>query len=450
MEFKNREIMEGKHDGKLPCMVAVDPKTPYSRIPTWPIDTFIQKGKEGLLLAMEKGAADLSVDGSMQFNRDFFPYWADPLNNVQQYMRAPRIMIGEGGSTSLVPVDPLAALTKTTLTSGDTGAFNAIYGAIATIQVLQQHNFFGALPQRPYNKYGFRAVGAAAISSDAGIAEGANIPTAVEPTYYEIGVGQKELGVVTEMSTRMELYSTRDDTITFGGNAQVVFSNFLTSIDYDMLRDFDTLPTRTNYYNTESIDRITATTAARTALSYTDGDEDLYGIDRSTYTWFDSHCYYDATADREISTDLLDGMYADCVPYWGQDLSNKMWVTTPTTQKYWSALEGGKQRFSQATAINSVGNGIQPTMGQAGGYKTATYNTYPIVLDAQVNADTIGRVYLLDNNHNGLLVGRPIEAITGNHPLYLGSMVNKLMYYGIMELYNDLPLSCAQLRDLSS
>ena len=449
MGFKYRDIMEGKHDIKLPCMVGIDPKTPFGRIPSWPIEQFVQKGKEGILLALEKGAADLSVDGSINFNRDFFPYWADPLNNVQQYFRSPRIMIGEGGTTSLVPVDPLQALNKASLTSGDTGAFNAIYGAVATIQAVQQHNFFGALPQRPYNKYGFRAVTTVAIGSHAGLQEGATVPTAVEPTYLEIGVGQKEVGVCTEMSSRMELYSTRDDTITFGGNAQVVFSNFLTSIDYDMLLDFNTLPDAAGY-DTESIDRVTATNAAQAALSYTSGDEDLYGVDRSTYTTFDSHCYYDATADREITTTLLDTMYAACYPYWGNDLSNKMWVTTPTTMVYWSALEGGKQRFDQATAINSIANGVQPVMGQAGGYKTGTYNTYPIVQDSQVVTDTIGRVYLLDNNHNGLLVGRPIEAITGNHPLYLGSMVNKLMYYGILELYNDLPASCAQLRDLST
>jgi len=431
----------------VPCMVDTGEYTPFRNLPTEPLDRFVELGKEGLYMALQKGLAELYADGRIIFNRDFFPFWGDPISHVRSYMTAPRVLIGDtDGTTHIVPAQhPMEYLMqKATVTSGDTGAFNAIYGAMATIQVAQQQNFFSALPKRPYNRYGFRAVSTAAKSSSVGIAEGASVPTAVEPIYVEIGVGLKEVSVVTEMSTRLELYSTRDDTITFGGNAQVVFTNFLNALDTDLLQDYDTLPG----YNTETIDRVTASTAATTALGYTTGDEDLYGIDRSANSWFDSNIYYDASADRDITISLLDGMYAACYPYWGADLGNKIWVTKPNTYINWSLLEGTKQRFGQETVQFTYTQGVQPVIGQAGGFKVSHYNTWPIILDANVYSDTVGRVYLLDLNHTGMLVGRPIEAIQGNHPLYLQAYVNRLAFYGIMELFCDLPKADAQLRDL--
>ncbi len=451
-KYEPDDIAKGEHDGAITCQNFVDPTTPFRDMPTAPIDRFVAAGKAGLWNMIEKGYANLHEGGSITFNNDLGTFWGDPMNSVRPYFSGPRVMLGEtDGRTTLAPYYPGAgeSIQKATITTGDTGAWNAIYGSVATIQVAQQQNAFAALPKRPYNRYGLRVVSAAAISSSTGIDEAAAVPTAVEPTYLEVNVGQKEIAVATDMSTRLELLSTRDDTITFGGNAQVVFSNFLTATDADLLGDADTVAG----YNIESLDRYTSSYAKYGTYSDvgTATDSNWYNTVRAVAAasndW-DSN-FFGATADRSLTLPLVDGMYAACYPYWGTDFGNKIWLTTPGTNVSWSFLEGAKQRYGPEPVAFSYTQGVQPVLGQAGGFKLNHYNTWPIVLDSQVKADTIGRIMLLDLNHTGMLVGRPIEAIQGNNPLYLQYFLNRLAFYGIMETYGDMPKSCAQLADLA-
>ena len=451
-KYEPDDIAKGDYDGVLTCQNFVDPTTPFRDMPTAPIDRFVNSGKAALWEALQKGLADYHEGGGITFNADLGPYWGDPMQSIRPYISGPRVMLGEtNGTTTLAPYSPGMgySLQKATVTTGDTGAFNAIYGAIATIQVAQQQNAFAALPKRPYNRYGIRVVSAAAISSSTGIDEGAAVPTAVEPTYLEVPVGQKDIAVATDMSTRMELMSTRDDTITFGGNAQVVFSNFLTATDYDLLGTADTVAG----YNIESLDRYTSSYAKYGTYSDvgTATDINWYNTVRSVAAasnYWDSN-FFGATSDRALTLPLIAGMHAACQPYWGNDFGNKIWLTTPATNVAWSFLEGAKQRFGQETVAYTYTQGVQPVLGQAGGFKLNHYMNWPIVEDSQVVADTIGRVYLLDLNHTGMLVGRPIEAIQGNNPLYLQYFLNRLAFYGIMETYGDMPKSCAQLADLA-
>lgn len=434
-KYDQRDIISGKYGDKIPW-IGVDAGA---------ISSYMKYGKNCLKDVLRKDYATMFADGRIMLHRDAFPMFGSGIEDIQSYLRRPLSIFAEPGTSgTLVPQHPLDMIQKATVTSGDAGAFNAIFGAIALIQISQQQNAFAAMPKRGYERAGFRAVSAAAIASGAGVAEGGAVPTAVEPTYQEINVGLKDQSVATEMSTRLELQSTRNDTVTFAGNAQVVFSNFMEAIDVDLLKDWDTLAGN----NMESIDRLTADSAAQVALGYTADDENLYGVDRSANTWFDSNLDHNSNVDRAVSISLLDALYRDQYEYWGTDIGNKFWLTGTSTHVPWSALEGSKQRFDQATVVNTIAGGVQPVVGQAGGFKLSTYLTWPIVLDQNVEVDTIARVYLIDQNHAGIVLGRPIEAIQGNHPVYVGSFVNRLVFYGIMELWGDLPKSCGQLRDL--
>ncbi len=438
MKYEDAKIRSGEYGDRLPYFGATKAQ----------MEADIARGQAALVEALQKGAATQFGDGRIVMNSEVHPFYSDPLTNVRGLMNAPITLWSNPGETgtNLVRMHPMDAIQKATVTTGDTGAYNAIFGAVATIQVQQQQNLFSALPKRPYTKEGFRAVSAQGTITTPGIAEGASVPTAIEPTYTEITVGMKDLAVATEMSTRLELVSTKNDTITFGGNAQVTFINFLNSIDTWLLKDYNTLAS----YAPESIDRITGSYAEATALSYTAADEDLYGVDRSAQAWFDSNADHNSGTDRPVSISYIDALIRDQWPFWGMDTgSNKLWVTGPSTWVPWSALEGSKQRFDQATATFSYTQGVQPIMGQAGGFKLSTYNNYPIVLDANTEVDTISRIYLLDMNHLGFVVGRPLEAIQANNPVYLGSFVNRVVFYGIGETWCDLPMSCGHLRDLS-
>ena len=402
---------------------------------------YARLGKLALQDGLAKGYAHMGGDGRIILDREAFPVYGSSIDDVRAFMSRPLQMFEQ----ALVPVDPLNAMQKTDLNIAATGAWNSIYGAIAIIQQAQQQNAYAALPSMGYAKAGFRFTSAAAISSGAGIADGGAVPTTVVPTYIECDVGLKEVAVATDLTNRLELHSTKNDDVTFAGNAQVVFSNFMNAIDTDILVNYHTAAGN----NLESIDRVTSNATATSDLSYTSGDEDMYSQDRSSVTSFAGYLNENAGVERPVSLSLIEALFGSAQPYWGNDMGNKFWLTGVLTQTAWSFLEGGKQRFSQETVVNSVGEGIQPVIGQAGGFKLATYDNFPIVVDANVTKNTtLPKIYLIDKNHMWKVMGRPIEAIQGNNPLYLGYHLDKLEFYGIMELWADLPMSCGQLRDL--
>ena len=156
-------------------------------------------------------------------------------------------------------------------TGEDAGIYNAIYGAVTTAQTLQQQNAWGAIPKEGYQKAGYRAKTAAAITSGVGIAEASAAGNAAHPTYAEVAVGLKEWEHNVALSHRMELIAGKDDVILFSGVMQDGLDEFKTSLDTDMLQDTNT----TANLNIESIDRATMTyTAAVTNPGYGENDPD--------------------------------------------------------------------------------------------------------------------------------------------------------------------------------
>lgn len=344
----------------------------------------------------------------------------------------------------LVPVTPLDRLQKTAITTGTGAAYNALFGAVAILQISQQQNAYGMLPKRGYPKEGFRAVSAAAVASGVGIAEGAAVSTPVVPTYQEITVGLKEVETVTEFTQRMEVVSAKNDNIEYAGNAQVVFSNFMDALDTDLLVDFDTLASN----NIESLDRVTASTAERVGVGATDGDEDLYGVDRSANAWWDSNSLHASGVDRNITKTLVDTLQQNQWEFWQNNVDEKVYLTGTDTWTEFSADEGARQRFGEDTFTATV-NGIQTFPGQVGGYKLTTYDGHPWILDQNVVADTISRLYLLDLVHLGIVLGRPIQFIESDNPFEVGYN-HRGLWYGIEELWNDLSKAHGKLRDLQT
>ena len=365
------------------------------------------------------------------------------LNAIQMGTQALEIK-GVDGDNYIVPATPIDKLMKTDITSSTTGAENALFGATAIIQLSQCQTAFGALPKRGYPRQGFRAAYAAAIASGAGVAEAANVGTAVVPTYLEITVGLKEVEVVTGMTSRMEVMVTKNDNIEFEGNAQVVFSNFMEALDTDMLVDMDTLAGN----NLESLDRVCGSSGENTALSYTANDEDLYSVDRSTYTWFNGNSDHNSGTDRAISKSLVDALMAAQIDRWGGDMDNKLYLGNTDTWTEWSAVEGARQRFGEDTFTVNI-NGIQTFKGNLGGYKLTTYDGIPFLWDVNVSSDGIGRLMLLDLNHTGIVIGRELEWIESNDPYVVGHN-HRGLWYGIMEVWCDLPSADGKLRDLTT
>lgn len=343
----------------------------------------------------------------------------------------------------LVNVNPAERLAKANIGTGDAGPYNAIFGAAATIQVVQQQNAFGAVRKEGYAKAGYRVITAAALTAAAGIAQAGALGTAVVPTYVEISVGLKEVEIVTDVSTRLQLVAGKDDVVTFDENAQAVFSNFMTSLDYDLLTTVHT----TANLNIESLDRVCASSLEATAHSYDSGDINLHGVARTSSTYFNANADY-ASANRAINTSLVDALMRDQMPYWGSDFNNKFYLTHPDTWVNWSALDAANFRRSGDMYMNTMA-GVQPTPGMAGGFRLAQYDTYPIVLDSQVVQDGAGRLYLIDSNTTSISMAAPIKVYTSDNPFEVGHL-KRAAWYGVMETKCTLPKANGKLMDLSA
>ena len=72
-----------------------------------------------------------------------------------------------------------------------------------------------------------------------------------------------------------------------------------------LLQDTDTLASN----SFESLDRITISSAAATALGYTALDEDIFGITRSTSAWSDGAISHNSGTDRDLALALIDDRF---------------------------------------------------------------------------------------------------------------------------------------------
>jgi hypothetical protein len=346
----------------------------------------------------------------------------------------------------LITVDPYDYIQKTDITTGTTGVRNIIYGREVFLWYSQQQNAWGLLPKTgwPENGWGYRYSSAAGLASGAGIAQGASVGTAVIPTYGTVDVTPKEVEVVTGSSIRLEAVHAEDDTITFEDNRAVIESNFFDAIDTDLLGDIDT----TANANFESIDRYTESSTAASGVGFTAGDEDMYGVDRSSVTTMNSWPLHNSNVDRSLTISLINQMRQYAEEYWVSFPENKVFLTGYDTWRVWSELDASKQRYGQMNAVVTI-NGIETAPGNAGGYKVSTWEGVPVVRDSNCQVDTISRAYLLDFDYLGMAIGRPLEYIESDNPYEVGHN-RRGLYYMIGEMYGVLPKTSAQLRDLQS
>jgi len=284
--------------------------------------------------------------------------------------------------------------------STTTGVYNAIYGAQAFSQLNNEANAFALLPKRPWTKSGWRVITAdAGSSADGGLAENATLPDTTKPTFAEISTKAKQVGHTFDVSFLQEGYVNKgDDAI---GDMEFLRGYFATkhakAINQQLLVDADTLAGN----SFESIDRVAFSAAANTALSYTSGDEDIYGIDRSANSWADAVVDHNSGTDRNLTADLIRDTLATLetngartnVILTGNDTKYKIFGLFENQVRYPGVLQQGQ--------VAQIGiNGVQTDAGITAGARVATLWGIPIFTSQAVAQDTISRIYLLDTTEN--------------------------------------------------
>lgn len=366
---------------------------------------------------------------------DLESYYYERLKLISQDLRGNDVMI--------VGDDVIRGLAKAALTTADAGAVNEIYSLDVFLQYSTQPTGYGILPKSPWAVQGYRAVSVASKTSGLGIAEGAALGTAVEPTYVEVPPSPKEIELVSDYSQRLAVLSQIADAVSPDQNRVVVEKDFYKSLEADLLDDVTTLPVA----DFESLDRVTSSYSEVTAGLCDAGDSDIYGIDRdAAASWIDGNCDHASGTDRDLTIALIEALRTDQEPYWDTFPNGKVYLTGFDSWSRWSQLEGTKQRLGSETFTVSVGDGIT-SPGAKAGFKIATWDGIPIIRSDGVAKDTISRIYLFDLDYLGIAFGKPIQYIESDDPFAVGHLI-KGAHYGIGELYCTMFKGQGKLRDL--
>lgn len=283
-----------------------------------------------------------------------------------------------------------------------TGAWNAVFGAIAWEWVNQEANLVGALEKVPWTQSGWRIVTAAGITSGGGQAEGSVVPNTVMPTLatvskkpaivatgFNVSALEQELGV----NANDDMF---DDPIAW--LRQYTGREHVKLMNRHALTDLDTLAGD----NLESIDRIIASQAEISGGHGGSGDGDIYGLDRDGTAINDAYVLHNSGTDREVTLAHLDDIYQSTIKFDDSRSDRRFWLTGPDTYMRLAQLIAPRQQYipgmtkwwrPNVNGIETFGEGVD------GGIQCVSYQGYPFVISDDVPKDTISRVYFVNSEY---------------------------------------------------
>ena len=278
-----------------------------------------------------------------------------------------------------------------------TGVYNAIFGAMAFSQLNNEANIFAMLPKKPWSHSGWRAITAdAGSTAEGGVEENGTIPDTIKPTFYEVTTSPKQVAHSFDVSYVHEgLVQKGDDAI---GDMEFLRGYFATlhakRMNEMLAVDGNTLAGN----NLESIDRVTISSAAATALSWTAGDEDIYGIDRSANAWSDAVVSHNSGTDRFLDDSLIRDTLSTIENNGGR--TNIMLTGNDTKFRIFGLYENQVRYpgvLNKDTSVTIGVNGVNTDEGLGVGMRVASVYGIPLFTSQAVQKDTISRIYLLDS-----------------------------------------------------
>jgi len=324
--------------------------------------------------------------------------------------------------------------------SSTSGYYNPVFGAMAFSQLNNEANVFAFLPKRPFNKNGYRMVTADAGTAGYGaVAENGSIPATIKPTITEVPITPREVAHAFDVSYLQEGLIKKTDADNMGdmeflrGYFSVLHAKRINEM---LCKDANTLPqdvdsSGTNYAF-QSIDRVTITSAAATALSYTADDEDIYGIDRSDNSWADAGvCDHNSGTDRYLTDDLIRDSLATLetagaktnIILTGNDTKYRIFGLYENQVRYPGVL--------QKDQMVKIGlNGVSTEDGYGVGLRVASVYGIPLLTSQNIEKDTISRIYLLDTTE---------DPATGVPRLFIGLLYPTLYFEAGMSAANPSP-----------
>lgn len=362
------------------------------------------------------------------------------LVNINQYAAyldqmgtMPMSFWGEGGFEGFITPEK----SKTAHTLSTTGIYNKIYGGNLVAQVLYSDNLLSILPKVPYEKSGHRVVEAFGSSTGVGQSLGGALQTAAVPTYSQELYTTPALQTNTvDINLEAEALAGKDDIVTPQEIVQWGVTEFRSGVDYALGLDCNTLASAGTYM--ESIERLAASTAGVvTNHSYTAGDEDFMGVDRSTNAWFDGYMNEASGVDRVFQLSQLETTYANIEPYadgpGGYNLVNVTGFNTGwrINQAAGPAIYHPKEDYSVSL------NGLSTQKGTAYNIRIPSIHGYPLFLMRNhIASDTISRIYVYNQDFAGIKMLVPPATLDESNPIVVGSFLHRYVNYLYGQLFS--------------
>ena len=281
--------------------------------------------------------------------------------------------------------------------SDSSGFANIVYGAQLYQTQDLSHNVYDIIPHAPWDVSGWNYA-VARHATGGGQTEGAVLPDTDKQDPEKYSNTPKEIIHTYEASLKAILLArTGDDNIPpLESERPLIEEEHKRDMESYLMQDCNTLAG----VNLESLDRLTATTAAQvTALGYDAGDEDIFNIDKSASTDLDPLVIHNSGTDRDFSFDYLDTALAATRRYRSGKLAGGQLViiTGPNMVERMSEEEGAKQRFQNSNPSKWAGGfrGLRNVDGLSneGGFGLASYREIPIVETTAASTDTLERIY---------------------------------------------------------
>jgi len=299
-----------------------------------------------------------------------------------------------------------------------TGVLQLTYGEMAFDWVNREHNLFGVLPKRPWERSGWRVI-TADPTLPGGIGESAVIPDSVKPTYAALDTKPKQILLPYSYSDKdRKLAATGDDAIPPESELRAWAARaHALQIDADLFACAETACSAhwTGTDDFETIDRI---------ISCDEEDDDLastftdcfdawkkyatVAIDRDNATTYDSVVVHaDGTVtpsasafgtDATFNMEAVDTLISECIKK-GADRRSQVMITGYDTYNRMVQLEKVKERYMNPVRAVQTVNGIQTMPGADAGMLVSSYQDIPIIVCQNCPKDGIQRIYLVDTRY---------------------------------------------------
>lgn len=338
-----------------------------------------------------------------------------------------------------------------TLTS-TTNYLTTTYGPILWNQLNMEANAFGLLKKTPWDRRGWRMISARSATGG-GIAEGGVLPDTDQPDLGIASAAPKTIAHNFDLSYQAILESRGQDDVV--GDPLATYRTY-TSTEHikDMngylLQDGNSLAGD----NLESLDRLTASAAYATALSWDANDEDIFGVDKSASSYADPFTGHASGVDRPITIPMLNELMRETRPYWSNsDGKNCIFLTGHDTADQIAELLQAQQRFMDVTLGNGVQRGgVSTREGIDGGFSVMAYRNIPIFESIDVPQDGASRIYLIDLEHTFIKMLAPTQyfqtGVESGDPFVLNKLNEEGMYVTIGELNCTMFKANGSIRDL--